>query len=167
MRTVHGIQRLCFLYFALLTFVLAFVLVACGSNTNTGAGSNATPTVVKGYGTSVGCPSDAVVSGTPAKANVVVQASDMNKTIQAHMGDVIEVRLAFGHKWSGPSVSQGVLELQQPGGYAWKAENVCVWRFVAKGTGTTELLFHSQALCKPGEVCPLYIASIPFTIVVK
>jgi hypothetical protein len=91
----------------------------------------------------------------------------MNNTITVHNGDIIEVRLPFGHKWTGPDGVQSILQLQSPSGYAWKAENVCIWRFVAMGTGTTQLLFHSRALCKPGELCPMFITNIPFDIVVK
>ena len=151
--------------------VLIFMLAACGSNAGTtGGGQTPTPTSspTKGYGTSVGCPSNAVVNSAPTKANVIMQLANMNSTISAHVGDVIEVRLPFGHKWNGPGIAAlHGLQLQQPAGYAWKAENVCIWRFVAQGTGTTQLLFQSQALCKPGEMCPMYITAVPFTVVVK
>ena len=174
MPTVYGmqrIQRLLLLSFSVL--VLIVVLAACGVNPGTtgSGGQPPTPTPApapgKGYGTSVGCPSNTVVSSAPTKANVTVQMSNLNVPITAHVGDVIEVRLPFGHKWGGPIASQDGLDLQQPAGYAWKTDNVCIWRFVAKGTGTSQLLFHSQALCKPGEMCPLYITSIPFTVTVK
>ena len=135
-----------------------------GSTASTPASGS---TSIAGYGTSNGCPSDIVVSNAPAKANVTVQPSNMNTTITVHSGDIIEVRLPFGHKWSGPYTSQGVLQLQSPSGYAWKADSVCIWRFLATGPGTTQLLFHSQALCKPGQLCPAYITNIPFDIQVK
>ena len=164
-------QRL-LLFCSILVFV--FMLAACGSKTGTtgaGGGGGQTPTStsgpVKGYGTSVGCPSDVVVSNAPAKASVLIQLTNMDSTVTAHVGDVIEVRLPFGHKWGGPGTALHGLELQQPAGYAWKAESVCIWRFVAKGTGTTQLFFQSQALCKPGEVCPMYITAIPFTVVIR
>ena len=57
--------------------------------------------------------------------------------------------------------------MQQPAGYAWKTDKVCVWRFTAKSAGTTNLEFHEQALCKPGQMCPMYIANVPFMITVK
>lgn len=156
---------------------LTCLVVACGSNTGSsstgGAGSTgstpvkASPTAVKGYGSAQGCPSDLVVSTAPPTANVVVKQLSANTSTIAHAGDVIEVRLPFGHKWSGPTASQGNLEIQQPSGYAWKSDSVCVWRFVAKSAGTTTLSFTSRALCKPSQMCPMYIAEIPLTITVK
>jgi hypothetical protein len=180
MRTVYTRQRQALVSMSLLTFlVLAFVLAACGASSggsSTGgpggtgaAGSSPTtaPTPVKGYGTANGCPSDMVVGTEPAKANVLIRPSDTNTTIPAHTGDVIEVRLPFGQKWAGPNASQGILELQSPAGYAWKADKVCIWRFVAKGTGSAQLSFTGRALCKPGQMCPMYIMEVPFKINVQ
>lgn len=159
---------------ALLSFVLAVVLAACGSGTGAGSTSTgsssspnptSTPTTVKGYGTSVGCPSNLVVSKAPATPGVVVKPS--NSTVTVASGAVIEILLPFGQQWSGPGISEGVLELQQPYGYASKAQNGCIWQFIARGTGTTILQFTAKALCKPTEVCPMYIRMVPFTINVK
>jgi hypothetical protein len=163
------------IFLALMLLTLAGIVAACGSNagsgtTTGGTGSspvNPSPTAVKGYGTAQGCPSDMVVSTAPSAANVVVQSSQKNATITAHVGDVVEIRLPFGQRWTGPTVSQGNLTIQQPSGYAWKTDKVCVWRFTAKAVGTTSLDFHQQALCKPGQLCPMYIAEFPFVINVK
>lgn len=161
--------------FALITglsVLLLFVLAACGTNSgtgSTGSGSASGSTPTSGSGSTsntTGCPSNASAPGGPT-ANVLIKPSQANSTITVHTGDIIEVRLPFGHKWSGPTASQGQLELQTPSGYASTANSVCVWRFVAKGTGTTQLNFTSQALCKPGELCPQYIMSVPFMIDVK
>ncbi len=147
--------------------MLALVLTACGTNGSASSGSTgSTPTTVKGYGTAYGCPSDAVVTSTQA-ANVTLQPSQANTTINAHTGDVIEVRLPFGSKWTGPQTSQGNLELQTPSGYAMKGQNVCVWRFVAKSAGTAQLTFQKQALCQPGQLCPQYIMNVPFIIQIQ
>ncbi len=161
----------CFL--ALVLLMLTSIVAACGSNagsgTSTGGSSPAkpSPTAVKGYGTAQGCPSDMVVGTAPSTANVIVKSNQTNTSISAHVGDVIELRLPFGQKWSGPTSSVGGLEMQQPSGYAWKTDNVCVWRFTAKAAGTTNLEFHEQALCKQGQLCPMYIAEFPFVIIVK
>jgi len=178
MRIIYGIQlnrRRLSLFGGILALIL--LLAACGSKVGTtgaGGGGGQTPTpkpsptsgFVKGYGTSVGCPSDMVVNNAPAKANILLELTNMDSTVTAHVGDIIEVRLPFGHKWGGPGIALHGLELQPPAGYAWKADSVCIWRFVAKGEGTTQLLFQSQPLCKPGEMCPMFITAIPFTIVV-
>ncbi len=146
---------------------LALLLAACGSSGSTSSGSaSSPPTTVKGYGTAYGCPSDAVVTSSQA-ANVTVLPSQANSTISAHTGDVIEIRLPFGSKWSGPTASQGILELQTPVGYAMKTQSACVWQFVAKGTGTVQLAFQKQALCQPGQLCPQFIMNVPFTIQVQ
>ncbi len=171
MNTAFFLRRRLLLYSALLTLALVFVLTACGSNTNTGATGSSSPsstsTPVGIYDTATGCPSNTVVTTAPARANVIVVPAQVNTTITAHNGDVIEIRLPFGHRWNGPGVSQGVLELQMPYGYASQSDGACIWRFVAKGIGTTKLNFSNQALCKKGQMCPMYIALFPFTIEVK
>lgn len=150
---------------------LVFLLSACGANTGSGTGSSGGTGAAPGTTpvpkfNSTGCPSSTAVANAPA-ANVLVKAQQANTTITAHNGDVIEIQLPFGHQWGGPSASQGQLELQTPYGYVSQANSACVWRFVAKGTGTTSLTFTSRALCKPGQLCPQYIMELPFTIDVK
>jgi hypothetical protein len=148
-------------------FALILILAGCGAGSATGSsGPPPTPTTIKGYGTTYGCPSDAVVS-SPPPANVTIQASQVNTTITAHVGDIIEIHLPFGSKWSGPTTSQGNLQLLTPAGFAMKSASVCVWQFSAKSTGTTQLIFEKRALCKAGELCPQYIVNVPFTIDVK
>ncbi len=161
--------------FALVLLTLSGIFAACGSNagstgSTTGTASTpvqTSPTAVKGYGTAQGCPSDLVVSVAPSTANLVIKQSSANTAFTARVGDIVEVRLPFGHRWTGPTNTQGNLTMQQPAGYAWKADSVCVWRFAAKSAGTTSLNFSTQALCKKGQMCPMYIAVIPFTIVIK
>ena len=165
------------LILALVLLLLTCIVAACGSNIGSGSstGSSGTivstpvqvsPTAVKGYGSAQGCPSDLVVSTAPTTANVVIKQSSANSPVAARVGDIVEVRLPFGHRWNGPMIA-GSLAMQQPAGYAWKSDNVCIWRFTAKSTGTTTLSFSTQALCKKGQMCPMYIAEIPFTVVVK
>ncbi len=157
----------------LLIVSFAFVSTACGANADAGSSGstqtpvvNPTPTSIPNPVTSQGCPSNAIVT-TPTKATITVLDSSKDATVNAHTGDVIEFRFPFGKKWSGPRASQGGLDLQGPGGYASKASNACVWDFAAKSTGTTQLTFNSQPLCKRGELCPQYIATFPFTVQVK
>ena len=163
------------LFLAFLLLTLMSIVAACGTNSSSGTTSGSTgsspaqpsPTAVKGYGTAQGCPSDMVVSTAPSTANVVVKPNQTHSTITAKVGDIVEIRLPFGQKWSGPTTSVGSLEIQQPSGYAWKTDKVCVWRFTAKSAGTTNLEFQGRALCKPGQLCPMYIAEFPFVITVK
>lgn len=163
------------------SFVFATLLVACGGatgaassskssgqgNNNGSTSSSASSTAVSDYGTSNGCPSNAVVTSAPGKASIIVKTTQINQTISVHNGDSIEIQLPFGHKWTGPTTSQGILQIQGPAGYAAQNANACIWRFVARGTGTVQLIFHSQALCQAGQVCPMYITVMPFDFNVK
>ena len=154
-----------------LATALAFILTACGTNSNSGSGSTSTGTTPAPVATSTvnsnGCPSNAVVGTTSTPANVVLKPSNSNTAVNAHQGDVIEIQLPFGQLWNGPTTSQGVLQLQTPYGYASQTANSCIWRFTAQGTGTTQLNFYGRAMCKKGQMCPQYVASVPFNIHVK
>jgi hypothetical protein len=165
-------QKTLFLIISL-AVLLPFVLAACGSTAGPapGAGSTPTPTpaptTIQGYGTAHGCLSDAVVTPAPPAANVTVKMTDANTTITAHVGDVIEIQLPFGLRWTGPTTSGSALQLQTPAGYASTATGMCIWRFSASSAGTTHLTFFARALCQKDQFCPQYILAIPFTIVVK
>ncbi len=168
MRSVQSVQRRT--WFALGSFLvlLVFALAACGSNTGggsttSGAGSTATPPATA---SAYGCPGT-VMTTAPSPAKIVLKQSDSNATITAHVGDVVEIDLPFGQTWTGPTASQGELQLQGPAGYAVTASKMCVWRFTAQSTGTTQVEFYGKAMCQKGQMCPLYIMRIPFTIVIK
>nr|HET6905063.1 hypothetical protein [Ktedonobacteraceae bacterium] len=154
-----------------IVLILAFVLASCGTNTGSGSSTGSTgstptsaPPTVK---STTGCPNNAVVNPAPVNPNVTIRLTNSNGTIVAHNGDLIEVRLPFGQQWSLPTTTGNVLQLQTPAGYAMSADKVCVWHFIAKGTGTAALSFSAKAICKPGQMCPLYIMRVPFTIDVK
>lgn len=157
-----------------LIIAVAFLLTACGKNTGAGTGSTGSaplstppPTVVQGYGTANGCPSDTVVSTAPSRPDVTVKLTDKNTTINAHVGNMIEFDLPFGLAWGAPNTSPSVLQLQTPAGYAWPTSKACVWRFTAQSSGTTHVNFPARALCKKGEFCPQYVMDISFAIAVK
>jgi len=104
---------------------------------------------------------------SPAPANVVLKQSDSSVTVTARVGNVVEVDLPFGQVWSGPTTSQGTLQLQAPAGYALTASKVCVWRFTAQSAGTTALNFYGKAICQKGQMCPLYIMRLSYKVVVN
>src|SRR5437899_2585551 len=168
MRIKHVMWRKSYLLIASLALILTFifVLAACGSNPTTGGTAptptaTATPTptftTVQGYGSSHGCPSDAVVSTTPRAPNAVGRFPTNNTTITVHVGDIVEIDLPFGERWTGPTNPQTMLQLQEPAGYAWKVKNACVWRFVAQSVGTTQVSFLGRAICVKGQLCPQYL----------
>lgn len=159
--------------------LLMFTLAACGNNFTTSTGSPAIPSASattspaptatpKQANTSTGCPNTTHVTTPATAANVVLKISDSQKTTTVHKGDTVEIDLPFGRNWSGPtSQTQGPLAMQTPSGYASSAAQVCVWRFVAMNTGTTNVVFTGRPICAKGQICPLYIMAVPFTIAVQ
>ena len=171
MRTVQIDRRKSIWLFISLATTLAFILTACGTNSSSGSGSTSSGTTPAPVATSTvnvhGCPSNSVVDTASTPANIVLKTSNSNTTVTAHQGNVIEIQLPFGQLWNGPTISQGVLQLQTPYGYASQTANSCIWRFTAQGTGTTQLNFYGRAMCKKGQMCPQYVISVPFSIHVK
>ena len=167
MRSVSRTRQNAWFAFGSLLVLLVFVLAACGYNsggsTNTGSTTGTTPTA---SASAYGCPGT-VMTTAPGPANIVLKPSNSNSTVTAHVGDVVQIELPFGQAWTGPTTSQGGLQLQGPAGSAVTASKVCVWRFTAQGTGTTQMEFYGRALCQKGQMCPQYIMRIPYTIVIK
>lgn len=149
-----------------LVLVLVFLLTACGSRTTTGssAGSGATPSPTQSPASGNGCPGN-VLTTRLAPAGVVLTDKNNGSTIKVSRGEIIEVDLPFGHVWSGPvNFLPGLLTMQTPAGYASPALGACVWRFTPTGTGTVRLSFVGQPLCGKGQVCPMYVLAILFTL---
>jgi hypothetical protein len=151
MRRVHlASQKQLFLMVSLAA-LLTLVLVACGSTGGPGPGTGSTPTPTPtsggGYGTVHGCPSDAVVTPAPPAANVTVKLSDANTPITARVGEVIEIQLPFGLRWTGPTISGGGLSLQTPAGYASPAMGMCLWRLNALSARTGQAISQRRQVC--------------------
>lgn len=152
--------------------IVASLLAACGTRSG-GAGTGSlspsatiTPlATVSGYGTDQGCPSNVVVSAAPAKPDVTVRPT--SEIINIRAGEVIEIQMPFGMMWEGPKSSQGVLQLQNPYGYAWKPSNACIWRYVAKDVGVASLTFLGRAICKKVSLCVPSVTVALFTIKVN
>lgn len=153
-----------------LALLFVFVLAACGSNGGIGSGPASTatlqPTIVQGNGTDSGCPNNAIVATSPT-ANVTVKLADAHSTVIAHVGDVIEVQLPFGLRWTGPTASVGELQLQTPAGYAATATKMCIWHYNAQSAGVAHLTFLARVICKKDILCPLAVRIVMFTIKVK
>lgn len=156
MRIKHHLTVLCVILLLITFAVYTFAFTRSHQ-------THAATAAAKGYGTAYGCPSNTVLSHTTT-ANVTITPRNANSIITVHNGDTIQFQFPFGQRWSGPTTSQGTLKLLPPAGYAARTSKVCVWRFVANGTGVTHLNFSGQALCNFGQVCPLYIVDVPFTV---
>lgn len=168
MRGMHHAGKKSFLLLVSFAALLTFVLIACGG---TGSGTGPTPTPMptsaQGFGTAHGCPSDTVVTSAPPTASVTIKMSDTNALITAHVGDVLEIQLPFGLRWTGPKITGEVLHLLTPAGYASTVLGMCIWRFNAMSVGTAHLTFFASALCQKNQYCPQYILALPITIVVQ
>ena len=153
-----------------LALLLVFVLAACGSNGGIGAGAGSTatpqPTLVQGHGTDNGCPNNAIVTTAPT-ANVTIKLADAHSPVVAHVGDVIEIQLPFGLRWTSPTPSGGELQLQTPAGYAATAPKMCIWHYSAQSAGVAHLTFLARVICKKDILCPLAVRIVMFTIEVK
>lgn len=177
MHTYAGIMRRRLLILVVpCALILILVLAACGTNTSTGSAPGATTTPVvttsatgtPGQGTAEGCPSTSTVTSAPPSANVVLTNANNGSTVNAKKGDIIQVNLAFGHKWQEqPDASQKLLAPQGPAGYVSSSIKACVWRFQAIAAGTVHLNFTGRPICKNGQACPMYILDVPFTIDIK
>ena len=169
MRSVLHVRRSAAFALGSLLVLLVFVLAACGYNsggsTNTGSGSTTGTTPITSA-SAYGCPGT-VMTTAPSPAKIVLKPSNSNTTVTAHVGDVVEVDLPFGQAWSGPTTSQGELQLQGTAGSAVTTAKVCIWRFTAQSTGTTQVEFYGRAICQKGQMCPAYITRIPYTIVIQ
>jgi hypothetical protein len=163
-------------FILVLSLVLVLALTACGVNsTTTGSSSTASPSAVPSptatkvltVASTTGCPGSTLTT-LPSAATLVLTNANTTGTVNAKNGETIEVDLPVGHTWQGPSISpQNLLAMQSPSGYTSTKGQFCVWRFVASGVGTVHLSFTGRPICKKGQLCPMYVMAIPFTINVR
>lgn len=153
-----------------LILLLIFLLTACGTQSTIGApagGKTATATLspTPSQASANGCPSTIVVTARPAPAGIVLTNKNSGSTITVSRGETIEVDLPVDHAWSGPAnLLPGLLSMQTPAGYTSPALGACVWRFMTTGTGTVHLSFVGRPICEQGQVCPLYVLAVIFTL---
>jgi hypothetical protein len=169
MFVMHVLRQKMVLLSMFFIVIFGFLLAACGpttSRTGISALPSPTPTLatVPGSGSAFGCPSDVVVSTVPAAPDVTIQPKQAATTINIHKGNLLEVQMPFGVAWQGPTTSLGVLQLQEPAGYAWKQSNSCIWRFVAEQTGSVKLNFFGRAICKKVRLCVPSVEDTSFTV---
>jgi hypothetical protein len=101
-------------------------------------------------------------------ATIILTSSNSNTTVNVKNGDTIEIDLPTGHTWSAPTIDpQNLLSKQGPDGSPLPSAKFCVWRYATTSTGTVNLSFVGRPICKKGELCPMYIMAVPFTIIIK
>lgn len=145
----------------LLLTLLAGGLVGCGLAT----GSDMTvPTATTSVAN--GCPmgSDSGV-GVTAPTYILME-KDVGHVSEAHVGDVVQVRLPAAQRWKLMNDGAGTLDLLQPAGYWDVKASACVWNFRAAKVGATVVSFGGMAICEPGQLCPQYVVDEEFRITV-
>ncbi|MGZ3583812.1 MAG: hypothetical protein ACXVCX_02140 [Ktedonobacterales bacterium] len=145
----------------LLLTLLAVGLVGCSLATgSTMTAPTATTSVAKG------CPNTSDSgAGVTAPAHVLTM-KDAGHVSEAHVGDVVQVRLPSAQRWRFANDGAGTLELLQPAGYGDVKAGACVWNFRATKVGATAVSFGGMAICEPGRLCPQYVVDEEFRITV-
>jgi hypothetical protein len=162
--TIHSKKYL--IGFCVLLLIGALAVYTMFIHNAPGIHAAATATRVNAFGTAQGCPSNSVMRNVP-RPNVTITPRQAKTTITVRTGDLIQFQFPFGSRWGGPTTSQGNLTLQPPAGYANRTAHMCVWRFTAASSGTTQLNFTQGPLCKPGYPCPYFVILVRFTILVQ
>jgi len=164
-------------FILVLSLVLVLALTACGVNSTSTGSSTTTPTAVPSAtatkvatstsASTTGCPGSTLAT-QPSAPTITLTTANTQTAVTAKNGATIEVDLPVGHTWQGPDITpQNMLAMQSPSGYTSTKGQFCVWRFVATGVGTVHLSFTGRPICKKGQLCPMYVMAIPFTINVQ
>lgn len=171
MPKIYKIRRKSLVLVIPLTLLLALTVAGCGSSTTgtSGVARDVTPspTLTKGGDSTQGCPDNVTLNPAPDAPTLTITQGESQTPVTVHQGQILEIQLPVSQRWTGPTTSQGNLELQTPYGYVSEARTMCVWRFIARSKGTTNLNFDAHPICLKGQMCPQFILTLPFMIVVK
>jgi len=113
------------------------------------------------------CPNPTAMPGFARPAKVVLTLAEANRPHTIADGQILEIRLPDTMSWSLVSFTPGPLQLEQPAGFTDLATHTCVWRFQAVARGTTTLSYNGRPICKPGQMCPMFIMAARFPITVQ
>ncbi|MEO7000246.1 MAG: hypothetical protein ABI068_00400 [Ktedonobacterales bacterium] len=150
--------------------VFAAALVGCAPVPGIGASlpSNGTPVATHathGGGLAVKPCAGPIIDGHTTQAAIILTQRQERQTIQAQVGDVIEVRLPANYRWDGISGQLGsTLAMRQPQGSLDNSLGACVWDFAAVQRGEVLLQFTGGALCASDAPCPMYAIIAEFTL---
>lgn len=157
------------------------LLVGCGITTGTADTTNAagqlsgaptsmataTPSTPAASSTTTGCPLATQVVQWPSPPALIITSAQSTNTAVVHVGQSIELALAFGHRWSlGPNAGQPALALNEPAGYGDTSLGSCIWRFTAEHAGTASVSVLSAPICQAHMQCPQMIAIHTITVTV-
>lgn len=150
--------------------MVAVALAGCGVTIDMGGHggvSSSPPQQAPSGGTAVRpCTGDSVIPSK--KPALVLTVNDSNKTAQAHVGDVIEVRLDMQTHWFPPNITAtSALTAIQPQGAIEPATQTCRWFFEAKAAGKATLEFTGAPICESNTPCPAIARAEKFIIQVS
>ncbi len=168
--------------------LLATLLTGCGVTTvtsigggstpgTTGGQTSVTPTATKpapGTAATPGprelvarpCPGpygSVTEAGTP---NVVLTGYNPQGTAQAHIGDLVQVRLPISMRWTMGPAPTGMVVIS-PVGIQDATLNVCAWTFRAQSAGTSILTFTGMNLCDPHAPCAQLAVNVTYAVAVS
>jgi hypothetical protein len=161
---------------------LALLLAGCGATTLT-ARSTSTPTQTTSATPESAANATATAQATRSPASVtnctsssphadsvghptyILTATAQSRTVMAHVGDTVQVRLPATSRWSLQAAqSATVLASIAPSGMYAPALNACIWTFQARSTGAETLRYAGAPICKPGQPCAAYRIAMNFSI---
>jgi len=145
----------------LCTLLMALVALAgCGSTSGapTGGLSIVSGTVVKP------CPGG--LSGVTDVGQPDLILTETTTSGDAHVGQIVQVRLAANYRWSMAESAPPSLATQVNGDYDAHT-GVCFWTFKAVAAESATLTFNGTILCEPQSACPGLASSETFTVKVS
>ena len=131
--------------------------------TTTAGSATVTASATSSATTTTGCPSTEQDVSWPTAPTVIVTKPEGTTTVT--VGQTLELRLAFGHRWNvAPGTLSGAFTLDQPAGYADTQHQTCDWHFTAKQAGSQALTITSAAICEASGPCSQAIVAFSMTI---
>jgi len=103
-----------------------------------------------------GCTSASVPSRSTPLAVLQLGEQDGGGTVQAHVGQVVELDLGEGYS-AVHSSDSSVLQEQAAAGSCSEVAGCQRYTFLAKASGEADLMAERRAVCTPGDMCPMFI----------
>ena len=95
----------------------------------------------------------------------ILTPSISGRSVTAHVGDTVQVRLPATSRWSFQTTqSATALTMIAPSGMYAQALNACIWTFQARTSGAETLRYGGSPICKPGQACAAYRIAMDFSV---